>query len=292
MDQRQAVFLAVAGAVALGGLFVAYGGPSGVDIPSVGGPGSGDSPSPTAASDPGSSGGDGDGATATPAPNDSDRRYFRFDGETFNRTHFARLARAGNFTTGSNLTVIGPDTHRHYNVTYVVDLRDDTQYSAIDFRYEDDPGDSEPLVRKYGRGDETHINRTQAGRQPACDVYRAPYNDSDRPVNTSLALDVGRIATGVVDGSNWTYTGNATSRGVTLFRFDVNRTRDFGVSTVGGTVTDGSATMVVGSDNIMRYIEYDFTVRADDGTETRYVYRSFVKRIGRTSVAQPDWYPC
>lgn len=295
MDQRLAVFIAVAGAVALGGIFLAVSGPSGVDLPAVTGSDPGDTPTPTSAPTPGtSSDGDGGGPTVTPTPasNDSNQRYFRFDGEEFNRTHFARLAAAGNFTAQANLTVVGPDIHRHYNVTYLVDLQDETQYSAIDFRYEDDPGDSEPLVRKYERGRETHVNRTQMGREPACDTYRAPYSDDDHPVNTSLALDVGRIATGVVDASNWTYTGNATAGDVTLFRFDVNRTRNFGVSTVGGTVTDGEATMVVGSDNVLRYIEYDFTVRDDEGAETRYVYRSVVTRIGTTSVAQPDWYPC
>lgn len=292
MDPRQAVFIAVAAAVALGGVYVAFAGlpaPAGPTV-EISGPDASPSPTRAPADGPTPTTGGGPTPTAGPTPTPADR-YFRFDGQRFNQTHYARLARVGNFTTRSNLTVIGPDTHRHYNVTYIVDLQDDTRYAAIDFRYEDEPGDSEPLVRKYERGDETHVNRTQSGREPACDAYRAPYDDSDRPVNTSLALDVGEIATGVVDASNWTYTANRTTGGVVLFRFDVRETRNFGVSTVPGTVTDGEATMVVGSDNILRYIEYDFTVR-DDGTETRYVYRSFYGRLGTTHVAQPDWYPC
>lgn len=292
MDQRQAVFMAVAAAVALGGVYLAFSGSPAPDAPAVDVPGSDESPSPTQApGDPTPTSGGGPTATASPTPTPADR-YFRFDGQRFNRTHYARLARVGNFTTQSNLTVIGPDTHRHYNVTYIVDLQDDTQYAAIDFRYEDQPGDSVPLVRKYERGDATHVNRTQSGHEPACDRYRAPYDNGDRPVNTSLALDVGEIATGVVDASNWTYTGNRTSGGVTLFRFDVQETRNFGVSTVPGTVTDGEATMVVGSDDILRYVAYDFTVRDDSGAETRYVYRSFYSRLGTTEVAQPAWYPC
>lgn len=284
MDQRQVVFITVAAAVALGGIYLAFAGlpePFEEQQPDPAPEGT-----PTLATPGGS-------AEATPAsePTSNDgQKYYQFDGDAFNETHSARLAAVGNFTSRSNLTVRGAGSHDHYNVTYAVDLQERTQYSAIDFRDERDDGDTYPLVRTYESGDTTHVNRTQEGRDPACDVYRAPYDDGDRPVNTSLALDVGEIATGVIDRSNWTYGGNETQDGVALYRFGVSETRNFGTR-MRGNVTDGEATMVVGGDGVLRYITYDFTLERG-GSEVRYVYRSVFTNVGSTRVAQPDWYPC
>lgn len=298
MEQQRAAFLAVAAVVAVVGLgfFLMGGGPTApaatpTPTPeSAPGPGASPTATATPAATPIAS------ATATPAPaatptpfNDSVQRY-SFDGPALNRTHVARLAQVGNYTARSNLTIDGESYTNHVNVSYVMDLQDDREYSVQVFTYRYENGEDEvyPVVWTFTDDDTTWERRQERTGQQNSTVENdtAPYRGDVEPVNTTLALDIGDIATGVIDRSNWTLTGNSTRDGVRLFRFETSgRHLD---AAVAGNVTGGEATFVVGEDGIVRYIEYEFTA-VEDGSRTRYVYESFYARLGETSVPRPEW---
>ncbi|WP_255198564.1 DUF7537 family lipoprotein [Halorarius litoreus] len=298
MEQQRAAFLAVAAVVAVVGLglFFMGGGPAAPTATATPTPGlaSGLTPSstgtPTPAATPAQT------ATATPDPaatptpfNDSVQRY-SFDGPALNRSHVARLAAVGNYTARSNLTIDGESYTNHVNVSYVMDLQDDREYSVQVFTYRYENGEDEvyPVVWTFTDENTTWERRQErtGQRNSTVESDTEPYRGEVEPVNTTLALDIGEIATGVVDRSNWTLTGNSTRDGVRLFRFETSgRHLD---AAVPGNVTGGEATFVVGEDGIVRYIAYDFTA-VEDGSRTRYVYESFYGRLGETSVPRPEW---
>ncbi len=249
-------------------------GPTPTPDGSTDGPTATDSPSPT--------------ATLTPIENRTQR--YSFDGRELNRTHYFRLAAVGNYTSRSNLTVDGEGYTRHVNISYVMDLQDAREYSVQVFTYEYDDGEDElfPVVSTYTAEETTWQRRQErtGGRNATVEKDTEPYEGEVEPVNTTLALDIGSIATGVIDRSAWRFVGNQTRNGVTLYRLEASG-RHLGAA-VPGNVTEGSATFVIGDDGIVRYVTYEF-VAVDDGERTRYAYESFYGRLGSTNVPRPDW---
>lgn len=226
-------------------------------------------------------------ATLTPIENRTQR--YRFDGAAVNRTHFYRLAAVGNYTSRSNLTVDGPDVTRHVNVSYVMDLQDDREYSVQVFTYEFSNAQDRryPVVSTYTEGNTTWQRRQERdGENATVEKDSAPYRGEVEPVNTTLALDVGDIAAGVIDRSAWQLVGNATRGGVELYRLQASG-RHLN-ATVPGAVENGSATFVIGGDGIVRYVHYDF-VAVEGDERTRYVYESFYGRLGEAFVPRPSW---
>lgn len=293
MEQQQAAFLAVAGiAAAVGlGLFFVGGGP----VAPTGSPTATPAGSPTPTSGPAASPTPNTSPTTTlppsPTPFENRTQRYSFDGPELNRTHFFRLAEVGNYTARSNLTIDGESSTNHVNVSYVMDLQDDREYSVQVFTYRYTNGEDKlfPVVSTYTEGDTTWERRQERTGQENSTVeqYEAPYQGGAEPVSTTLALDIGDIATGVIDRSSWAYTGKSRSDGVTRYRFDANGTHLD--AAVRGNVTGGSATFVVRGDGIVRYVAYDFTVVEPDGERVRYVYESFYGRLGETDVPRPSW---
>lgn len=299
MEQQQAAFLAIAAIVAAVGIgLFLVGGPGAPDATPTATPTGSPTPTatptatptPTAAPTPTQAVTPTPTPPPTPTPFENTTQRYSFDGEELNRTHTLRLQRIGNYTARSNLTIDGPRSVNHINVSYVMDLQDDREYSVRVFTYRYDDGNDKlfPVVSTFTDGDRTWERRQERTGQRNATVENdtAPYGGDVEPVNTTLALDVGDIAVGVVDRSNWTYTGNDTRNGVTLYRFDTNGTHLD--AAVPGNVTGGSATFVVGGDGIVRYVAYDFTAD-ENGARTRYVYESFYGNLGETHVPRPEW---
>lgn len=297
MDRQQAAFLGVAALVGLVGvalLFVA-GGPAAPDAPSPTATSTGSpTPTPAATPTPGTEPTGGDWTTTrteTPTPTPTPTRRYSFDGEAVNRTHVARLSAVGNYAARSNLSIHRPDRVRHVNVSYAMDLPNDREYSVRVFTYRYDDGDDAlfPVTTTYTEGDETWQRRQErtGERNATVENDTAPYDGDVEPVNTTLALDVGDIATSVIGRSNWTYVGNASRDGVELYRYEVADAAHLDAA-VPGEVTAGEAVFVVGDDGIVRYVAYDLTA-VDDGTEIRYVHEALYGRLGETSVPRPAW---
>lgn len=293
MDQQQTAFVAVAVvAAAVGiGLFLAGGPatPTATSTPTpTGTPTAAPSPTPTQTATPAATPTRTPAPTPTPFENRTER--YSFDGQELNRTHTLRLRRVGSYTARSNLTIDGESYTNHVNVSYVMDLPAGREYSVRVFTYRYGQGSDQlfPIVSTFTDADRTWERRQERTGQRNTTVENdtAPYRGDVEPVNTTLALDVGDIAVGVIDRSNWTYTGNSTRDGVTLYRFDTEgRHLD---AAVRGEVVEGSATFVVGGDGIVRYVEYEFVVD-EDGDRIRYVYESFYGRLGETNVPRPAW---
>lgn len=295
MEDQQAAFLAVAAVVGFVGIALLFvGGPAATDAPSptattTASPTATAAPTPTATPRATDEPARTPTPTATPTPTPTQR--YSFDGRELNRTHFQRLSSVGSYAARSNLSIHRPDRVRHVNVSYAMDLPNDREFSVRVFTYRFEEGDDAlfPVTSTYTERDQTWVKRQErrGERNATVENDTAPYDGDVQPVNTTLALDIGDIATSVIDRSNWTYVGNATRDGVELRRYEVTNATHLDAG-VPGEVTVGEAVFVVGEDGIVRYVAYEFTA-VDDGAESRYVYESFYGRLGETSVPRPEW---
>jgi len=222
--------------------------------------------------------------TATPA---IDPRSV--DAAALNAEHVAALETAGSFATESSLVVRNETATRYINGSYRVE-RDGPVLNAANITVVVDGAVEDlPTTTRYtdgGRTYERRVERTGDGVEVAYREGAEPYGEDDpRPVNRTVAYTLGEIARAVVDGSAWNRTGRGQFDGVAVTRYDAAGER-FGVE--GADAAEGSATLVVDEDGVVRYVAYRFAVDAG-GERTAYVYEAAYAGVGSTTVSEPDW---
>lgn len=226
------------------------------------------------------------------------------DGQSVNETvlvhaHFDALRAAGSFTVNrtAKVTIDGasrqkdqrPDWYQPTQITYQeVDL-EDTRYSR------------ESITVGRGRASSFINAKVDADRRRPCPTCDWEYRFTNRPPGDTLAQEINRYRRDrtademaeLFDDWNFTYVETVTRDGETLYHYRGNWTFGKPIPPFRAP-PNGSGTLLVTDDGVIRLWDYDFTGTARiDGESApvsvtlEYSFRYF--DVGSTTVERPDW---